>query len=62
MDLYDPLADLLDLAAESCEVRLLPSKALMLRNLQIVLKKEPELSKELLRRMARLLPRVPQQV
>jgi hypothetical protein len=52
---YDPLADLLEVAAESCDESLQPSKANALRNLQIVLKKEPELSKELLRRMAQLL-------
>lgn len=52
---YDPLADLFDVAAESCEDLGKISKAQMLRNLQSVLKEEPELSKELQRRMAQLL-------
>jgi hypothetical protein len=52
---YDPLADLLEVAAESCEDMGKISKAQMLRNSQSVLKKEPELSKELLRRMAQRL-------
>jgi hypothetical protein len=52
---YDPLADLLEVAAESCEETGKRSKALAIRNLQIVLNQEPELSGELLRRMAQLL-------
>jgi hypothetical protein len=52
---YDPLADLLAVAAESCDNSGKISKAQMLRNLRSVLSEEPELSKELLRRMAQLL-------
>jgi hypothetical protein len=52
---YDPLADLLEVAAESCEETGKRSKALAIRSLQIVLNQEPELSRELLRRMAQLL-------
>jgi hypothetical protein len=55
MDRYDPLADLLEVAAESCDDAGQPSKAKMLRNLQVVIREEPELSKELQRRMAQLL-------
>ena len=55
MDRYDPLADLLAVAAESCEDLGKISKAHMLRNLQTVLKEEQELSRELLRRMAQCL-------
>jgi hypothetical protein len=52
---YDPLADLLEVAAESCEDLGKISKAQMLRNLQDVLKEEPELSKDLARRIAKRL-------
>jgi hypothetical protein len=55
MDRYDPLADLLEVAAESCDEAGQPSKAHALRNLQVVIRKEPELSRELQRRMAQLL-------
>jgi hypothetical protein len=49
---YDPLADLLELAAEYCDQAGQPSKALTLLNLRTVLNEEPELTEELLRRMA----------
>jgi hypothetical protein len=55
MERYDPLADLLEVAAESCENLGKITKAQMLRNLQSVLYGEPELSRELLRRMAQLI-------
>jgi hypothetical protein len=57
---YDPLADLLEVAAESCDETGQPSKAAALMNLRTVLNEEPELSKELLRRMAQLLTDVVQ--
>lgn len=49
---YDPLIEILEYAAESCEQR---PKAYALRNLQAVLKADVNLSKELQRRMAALL-------
>jgi hypothetical protein len=52
---YDPLADLLESVAELCEQIGEPSKALTLRNLRAVLMEEPELSKELQRRIAKRL-------
>ena len=51
---YDPLADLLEVAAESCDETGQPSKAAALMNLRTVLNEEPELSKELLRRVQHL--------
>ena len=52
---YDPLADLLEVAAESCEETGKPSKANALRNLQKVLRADPSLRKELQKRMAAVL-------
>jgi hypothetical protein len=48
MQEYDPLIEILEHAAESCEQR---SKAYVLRNLQAVLRADSELRKELQRRI-----------
>jgi hypothetical protein len=52
MQEYDPLIDILEHAAESCEQR---SKANALRNLQAVLRADVGVSKELQRRMAEMM-------
>jgi hypothetical protein len=53
--MYDPLVDLLHTAEQSCEAMGQPSKVVALQNLQVVLREDAELSKELQRRMARQL-------
>jgi hypothetical protein len=59
MQEYDPLIEILEYAAASCEQR---SKATALRNLQAVLRADVGLSKELQRRMAeKLLLGAPEQ-
>lgn len=52
---YDPLADILEVAAEYCDEAGRISKAAALRNLENVLRQDAELSKELQRRIAQLL-------
>jgi hypothetical protein len=49
---YDPLADLIQVAEDCCADSGQPSKAVALQNLQTVLRANPELSRELQRRMA----------
>jgi hypothetical protein len=49
---YDPLADLIQVAEDCCADHGQLSKAAALQNLQIVLRANPELSRELQRRMA----------
>jgi hypothetical protein len=49
---YDPLADLIQVAEDCCADRGQLSKAAALQNLQTVLRANPELSRELQRRMA----------
>ena len=53
---YDPLVETLNVAENSVEH---PAKAVAIRNLQSVLKADPNLSKELQRRMAAVLRDVP---
>ena len=55
MGQYDPLADILQIAAECCDVAGQISKAHAVMNLRDVLRDEPELSEELLRRIAKRL-------
>jgi hypothetical protein len=52
MQEYDPLIEILSVAEKSVEH---PAKSAALRNLQTVLRQDPNLSKELQRRMAQLL-------
>jgi hypothetical protein len=52
MEEYDPLIEILNVAEESVEHL---AKSAALRNLQTVLRADPNLSKELQRRMAQLL-------
>jgi hypothetical protein len=49
---YDPLADLIRVAEDCCADHGQLSKAAALQNLQIILRANPELSRELQRRMA----------
>jgi hypothetical protein len=49
---YDPLADIIQVAEDCCADQGQISKAAALQNLQIVLRANPELSRELQRRMA----------
>jgi hypothetical protein len=49
---YDPLADLIQMAEDCCADHGQISKAAALQNLQIILRANPELSRELQRRMA----------
>ena len=50
---YDPLADLIQFAEDCCSDCGYLSKATALQNLQTVLRANPELSRELQRRMAK---------
>jgi hypothetical protein len=52
MQEYDPLVEILQVAEESCEFLGEIGKSGALRNLQIVLRAPPSLSKELQKRMA----------
>jgi hypothetical protein len=52
MNYYDPLADLIQVAEDCCADRGQLSKAAALQTLQTVLRANPELSRELQRRMA----------
>jgi hypothetical protein len=58
MDQYDPLADIIHVAELACEDQGQISKAVTLKNLQLVLREDIELSKELQRRMAQRLKNV----
>jgi hypothetical protein len=49
---YDPLADLIQMAEDCCADHGQISKAAALQSLQIILRANPELSRELQRRMA----------
>jgi hypothetical protein len=49
---YDPLADIIQVAEDCCADCGYRSKAVALQNLQIILRGNPELSRELQRRMA----------
>ena len=53
MERYDPLIDILKIAEESVSH---PAKAAVLRNLQTALREDAELSKELGRRVAAIVP------
>jgi hypothetical protein len=52
---YDPLADILEVAADCCDLTGQISKALTVRRLREVLIAEPELGRELARRIAKRL-------
>jgi len=58
MDQYDPLADLIHFAEQACDNQGQISKAAALENLQLVLREDSELSKELQRRLAQRLKNV----
>lgn len=53
MEQYDPLAVIIQIAAECCDEAGQISKAHAVMNLRDVLRDEPELGEELLRRMAK---------
>jgi hypothetical protein len=57
MQEYDPLIEILNVAQESVEH---PAKSAALRNLQAVLRQDPELSRELGKRMAAMLRKLPE--
>ena len=61
MEHYDPLADILQVAAEYCDDARQISKAAALNNLEVVLREDAKLSKELQRRIAKRLknPKMP---
>ena len=59
MQEYDPLVEILQVAEQSCELLGQIGKSAALRNLQIILRADPSLSKELQKRMAAILREVP---
>jgi len=52
---YDPLVEILRVVEESCDSVGQIGKSAVLRNLQIILRADPSLSKELQKRMAAVL-------
>jgi len=59
MQEYDPLVEILQVAEQSCELLGQIGKSGALRSLQIVLRADPSLSKELQKRMAATLREIP---